>query len=189
MRTASLVLPLVAVAALIVVKPNKSGTPGSRFSVPLRGRLVASNVTISELIAAAHGGVFPLRDDQIVGGPGWLRVERFDVEAKLDAGDETKPDELFEPADDAVVSDAFALVRAVLAERFGLVVRRTRRQSAETVRRDRAARTHRGPWRHDDAPHPAAFENPRGSARSARTHRFARPLRFHAHVYTGSGAR
>lgn len=141
MRTASLVLPLVAVAALIVVKPNKSGTPGSRFSVPLRGRLVASNVTISELIAAAHGGVFPLRDDQIVGGPGWLRVERFDVEAKLDGGDETKPDELFEPADDAVVSDAFALVRAVLAERFGLVVRRTTREgpvyALTRARRDR----------------------------------------------------
>ncbi len=117
-------------AVLSVIKPNKSGTLGSRFSVPLRGRFIATNVTISELISAAHGGVFPLRDDQIVGGPAWLRSERFDVEAKLDVGDESKPDEFIEPEHDAVVSNAFALVRAVLSERFGLVVRRTTREGS-----------------------------------------------------------
>ena len=80
--------PAVPGRVLSVVKMNKTGATGSRFGVPMRGRFVATNVTVHELIAAAYGGLFLLREDQVVGGPSWLRSEHFDVEAKVDADDQ-----------------------------------------------------------------------------------------------------
>lgn len=114
---------------LSVVKPNVSGGLQGRLSVPLRNRFVATNITIAEVIAAAYGNLFPLRAEQIVGGPRWMHSERYDVEAKLDttAGDgESLSDS--EPLDDRRVFDQFAMVRAMLAERFNLSARETTRE-------------------------------------------------------------
>jgi len=111
---------------LSVVKRNVSGDVQSRLGVPHRNRFVATNVTIAEVIAAAYGNLLPLRADQVVGGPGWMRSERYDVEAKLDTsvGDD-EPFAGVEPIDDRGVVDQFAMVRAVLAERFKLGTRET----------------------------------------------------------------
>jgi hypothetical protein len=60
------------------VKPHKSddgsfgilGQPGGRFT--------ATNASLRMLIRTAY----QLQDDQIIGGPGWLSSERFDIMAK-----------------------------------------------------------------------------------------------------------
>lgn len=51
-----------------------SGTSTERAT---RGRFIATNATIAELIQFAFG----IRDFQVSGGPGWIRDERYDVVA------------------------------------------------------------------------------------------------------------
>jgi uncharacterized protein (TIGR03435 family) len=45
------------------------------------GRFVAVNIPLYFLIRTAY----QLQNDQIVGGPGWLRTDRFDIEARAEA--------------------------------------------------------------------------------------------------------
>ena len=63
---------------------------------------MAPGATVRELIAAAHG----IQDNQITGGPGWLASDRFEVLAT------TSPD--------VTMASARAMLRALLADRFGL---------------------------------------------------------------------
>jgi uncharacterized protein (TIGR03435 family) len=57
-----------------------------------RGRFIARNVTIAELIQFAFG----VRDFQVSGGPGWLRVDRFDIVATTGTSIDLN-DKLLEP--------------------------------------------------------------------------------------------
>ena len=115
------VLPFLVVASLgaqdvlSVVKLNRSGADGAMLGVPTGNRFTATNVSVRALIAAAYGGALPLRDAQIVGMPAWAGRERFDVVARQDGP--AVVDEVF---DDLSVFGAFAILRAVLAERFAL---------------------------------------------------------------------
>ena len=109
------VAPLAAQDVLSVIKPNASGQGGARLGVPVGNRFEASNVSVAALIAAAYGGAFPLQPSQIIGLPAWAARERFDVQARQDGA--AVLDDVF---DDASLSKAFALVRAVLADRFAL---------------------------------------------------------------------
>src|SRR5688572_16113920 len=60
------------------VRPSQPGaTRGGILPTP-GGRFTAIALTVHELVAIAYG---PLFDDQIVGGPDWIRRERFDVTA------------------------------------------------------------------------------------------------------------
>ena len=119
------VTPLAAQDVLSVVKPNDSGQGGARLGVPVGNRFTASNVSVAALIAAAYGGAFPLRETDIIGMPAWAARERFDVQARQDG-----PAVLDEVFDDASVSRAFALVRAVLADRFALRAHEESREGA-----------------------------------------------------------
>ena len=85
------------------------------FDFKPTGSLTARNLTLHRLIAAAYGTPFPipLPDERIVGGPEWLTTARFAVEARS----ATPP-----PAATAARDIGFML-RALLAERFGLRVR------------------------------------------------------------------
>jgi uncharacterized protein (TIGR03435 family) len=59
------------------VKPNTSGT----FLVMIRtppGRFSATNVTLRMLIRSAYGNI---PDFRTIGGPSWMDVDRFDVDA------------------------------------------------------------------------------------------------------------
>ena len=109
------VAPLAAQEVLSVIKPNASGQAGARLGVPVGNRFEASNVSVAALVAAAYGGAFPLEPSQIIGLPSWASRERFDMQARQDG-----PVVLDEVFDDASVSKAFAIVRAVLADRFAL---------------------------------------------------------------------
>lgn len=77
---------------------------GRGITVQPGGRFMAPGATVRELIAAAHG-VF---DNQITGGPGWIGSDRFEILAN------TNPD--------VSLSDARAMLRGLLTERFRLEV-------------------------------------------------------------------
>ena len=79
--------------------------PDFRGPIVMRpGRLSARNVTLGELIAIA----WRVERWQVLGGPGWLGSDEFDVEAK---------------AGDSAASDLALMLRTLLAQRFHLLVR------------------------------------------------------------------
>ena len=106
---------------VISIKPRiPDAPPGNIPNSP--DRFVRPNVTVSGLIEYAY----EVRDFQVIGGPGWLRTDRYEVSAK---------------ADTAVPQAQMRLmVRRLLAERFGLVVKHETREmdtfALVTARRD-----------------------------------------------------
>lgn len=88
------------------VKINKSGQRGGGISAIGGGRFSARNIPFKILLATAYEVNF----EQISGGPSWLDSERYDVEAK--------PDRL------ATTKQIHVMLQKLLAERFGLVLRR-----------------------------------------------------------------
>jgi uncharacterized protein (TIGR03435 family) len=103
------------------IKPNHSGTPGFRFTLPA-GRLTATNVTVKRLIAWAYNGNqagLERRDDQISGGPNWINSERYDIDAKVEDSlvDEEKRVPFNQWADEVRL-----MVQSLLVDRFKLKV-------------------------------------------------------------------
>ena len=92
---------------------NNRRLPGGRFVVtrmPLRG-----------LLRIAYGNATIFRpNDQIVGAPGWVDSDRFDIEAK--AAEEFKPDA------DGVVREHLAMLRTLLEEKFKIKARLEQRE-------------------------------------------------------------
>ena len=84
------------------VKPNASGDGKVLIQPQPGGRFTAMNVTLRQLIRYAY----QLQESQIAGGPAWLARDHFDIVAK---------------AERAGMDDRLML-RALLAERFKLVV-------------------------------------------------------------------
>jgi uncharacterized protein (TIGR03435 family) len=94
------------------VKPNKSGSENSSVRLQPGGRITATNIPLRALLRT----VYEVQDFQLVGGPDWLNVDRFDIEAK--AGRDFPP----QAAGPAI--ELIAMMRNLLAERFKLVVHR-----------------------------------------------------------------
>ena len=95
------------------IKPNTSGD-GRVMMQNQPGRYIATNVSLRLLIRNAY----QLQDFQITGGPGWVSSDRFDINAKV-------PDEfrgMAPPAPGSGPSPLGLMIRALLAERFKLVV-------------------------------------------------------------------
>ena len=87
------------------VRPTKSQLPGGVTDFRAGGRFTAENVTLLELIRPAYD----LDTYRILGGPDWIRRDRFDVQAQAGAAvsrDETR-----------------TMLRTLLADRFRLRVR------------------------------------------------------------------
>jgi uncharacterized protein (TIGR03435 family) len=104
-------VPARQVFEVASVRRNTSGSERSRGPIVQPGnRLLAENVMARSIITTAYG----LRWEQVVGGPGWLDTEHWDIEARA--------------AETATVEDVRAMLRTLLAERFGLVARRETRQ-------------------------------------------------------------
>src|SRR6266576_3662753 len=99
------------------IKPNKSGDGRVMLQVQPGGRFNATNVTLRLLIRNAY----QLQDFQIVGGPGWLASDHFDIVAKIEAGDQDAM-----PAGPPVPGQGPTrlqlMLRSLLAERFKLAV-------------------------------------------------------------------
>jgi len=64
------------------VKPNKSGSDGSRLGIRPNGYFFATNASLKSLIVQAYR----ILDFQVSGGPSWIEGDRFDVEARAEPG-------------------------------------------------------------------------------------------------------
>jgi uncharacterized protein (TIGR03435 family) len=92
------------------IRPSDPATPGARMNIGPGGTLTVVNQPLRKLITYAYD----LRNFQLVGGPGWVDTDRYDISAKA-------------PVDDAAGSrDAGGRekVRSLLSDRFGLVLHR-----------------------------------------------------------------
>jgi uncharacterized protein (TIGR03435 family) len=94
------------------VKPNASGDLRAAIGVQPGGRYLATNITPRDLVASAYG----LQSYQVVGGPSWFAVDRFDVIAKTSTDQPLTP-----PPPGGPPSAMQLMVRALLADRFSLV--------------------------------------------------------------------
>jgi bla regulator protein blaR1 len=94
------------------IKPNKSAGSGSSVLQDQSGNFTAENATLEMLIMSAMG--YGVRDFQIVGGPGWINTERYDILAK--------------PAAKAGRAEFQQMVQALLAERFQLKLHQESRE-------------------------------------------------------------
>ncbi|HEY7191960.1 MAG TPA: TIGR03435 family protein, partial [Vicinamibacterales bacterium] len=66
---------------VISIKRNTDPNSPSMFALPVGGRLRLVNQTTRMLINSSY----QIQDYQIVGGPDWLRTERYDVDAIVEA--------------------------------------------------------------------------------------------------------
>jgi uncharacterized protein (TIGR03435 family) len=91
-------------------------------------RYVVRSATMVDLVAAAYG----VKDSDVVDGPAWLEMDRFDVDAKLPPN---TPQETVQK-----------MLQSLLAERFNLVVHKDTRAQLEFVltRRIRPAKAEIG---------------------------------------------
>ena len=92
------------------IKRNTSGTGNMTIQMAPGGRLNFVNVPVRNLIVRAYG----VQPFQVIGGPAWLANDRFDVIAKAEG--------------DATPAQSNAMLRALLADRFKLVVRTETRE-------------------------------------------------------------
>ena len=94
------------------VRLAEAGVKGMNIRRDPAGGISAWNVNLRTLIVLAYN----IQDFQLSGGPRWMAAQRYDVIAKAPAGVQK--------------SDTWPMLRALLAERFHLVVHRETRESA-----------------------------------------------------------
>jgi len=107
------------------IKPSAPDAQGSGIQFMPGGGLRMTNITLKQMITFAYG----VQDFQVLGGPGWINSERYDVLAKpetsSDAGDAPMnagkmTDEQFRTAQERMR----ARLQPLLAERFQLASHR-----------------------------------------------------------------
>ena len=96
------------------INPNVPTVPGRAQTLP-GGTLMGRGMTVRELIRDAYGYRNRAQGD-IQGGPGWIDIERYDVQAKADYDFPRSTSNGLPPA-------AEGALRALLAERFNLKAR------------------------------------------------------------------
>ena len=96
------------------IKPNKSGTNMIRLMFTPSG-LSGTNVTLAMLIRTAYG----VEENQISGGPSWLKSDHYDIDAKMDS---PTADALHKLAEDQGRLARQHMLQALLADRFKLAV-------------------------------------------------------------------
>jgi bla regulator protein blaR1 len=98
-------VPRFEVAA---VKPNKSGDMRTMLMFKPDG-VSMTGVPVQLMLRIAFG----VEDDHIIGAPGWVKTDRYDIEAKVSAEDAPKLDKLKR-------DQRNAMLQPLLADRFGL---------------------------------------------------------------------
>jgi len=88
-----------------LIKPNKSGATNGSAGPQPGGRWVMVNAPVARLIRAAYPGP----TSQVIGAPAWVNSDRYDIAAKAEG--------------EVTVGQMEAMLRALLADRFKLVVR------------------------------------------------------------------
>ena len=99
---------------VVSIKRNTGGGMGSMMGFQPGGRVSVRNLPVRQVIVHAYR----IQPFQLTGGSDWLQTERYDIDAKAPDG--------------AVVTDDAinAMLRAMLADRFKLKMRRETRESA-----------------------------------------------------------
>lgn len=100
-----------------VVKPSKSDAQNSNLNLG-KDRLQAQNLTLQSLLQFAYR-LSSGSDDQIIGGPAWMKSSRFDLEGKLDPETVARVSKL---TDDERLETLRGMLRGLLADRFQLKV-------------------------------------------------------------------
>lgn len=100
--------------------PSSPTPPAIRY---VSNRLEVSNMTLQQLIAIAYDLNFA-SEQQVIGGPSWLKSERFDVRAEEDEAVSKRIHDL--PVGEQGDANR-QLIRALLTERFGLKARTEQR--------------------------------------------------------------
>jgi uncharacterized protein (TIGR03435 family) len=108
--------PPAPVFEVASVKPSKPDARGSSFNFTPGGGLTVQNGTLKGVIEAAYD----VRDFQILGGPGWVASDRYDIFAKSLSGD--PPPQPANRQED--LRKTRQRLQALLAERFQLKVHR-----------------------------------------------------------------
>jgi bla regulator protein BlaR1 len=99
------------------IRPSNPGSQGLRFDKTPDNGFRATGVTLRFLVQTAYD----VEDFQISGGAGWLRSERFDVQARSEDPDKTK----------LLQAEQFReRMRALLAARFQLSIREESKEGA-----------------------------------------------------------
>lgn len=104
------------------VKRNTSGSGQRSAGFQPGGRFTARNMTLRGLIAAAYGTPQPLPLYRIMGGPGWIDSDRFDIDARAT----TDLSDL--PGKPGWSPRGQEMLRALLAERFRVAAHREERE-------------------------------------------------------------
>jgi uncharacterized protein (TIGR03435 family) len=102
------------------VKPSSPTQQGGMELQP-NGRFVAYAVTVRNLLTTAYR----VRNFQIVGGPGWIETDRFDVEARAEEGS-IRPSSGF--PDPNVPGPMETRIQSLLEDRFQLKAHRETRE-------------------------------------------------------------
>ena len=92
------------------IKPNASGSLNANAARVAGDRYRAENVSLISLLRVAYA----VQEFQIAGHPAWANVERFDIDAKMEAGANSR--------------DWPLMLQRLLADRFKLAVRRESRE-------------------------------------------------------------
>jgi uncharacterized protein (TIGR03435 family) len=104
------------------IKPSQAADSSNRIGPTPQGGLRAQNVTPLQLIALAYG----VRPFLIVDAPDWATTQRFDIVATPDKAEEL-PQDAPGAQRDAFRDKVQQRVRALLIERFGMVIRAEKR--------------------------------------------------------------
>jgi uncharacterized protein (TIGR03435 family) len=91
---------------VVSIKKNNDPNSPTLFSLPVGGRLRLVNQTPRMLVSSSYG----IQDYQLIGGPEWLRTDRFDVEAITQATP-------LPP-----LPQFLLMIRQIMADRFSLVM-------------------------------------------------------------------
>lgn len=108
---------------VVSIRPEKPGAGMSGMETPL-GRFSATNYSVEGLIAFAYNYHQPglsLKTYQILGGPEWIRSDRFDIEAKVEDS-LVKQDEEKKLPHGEWWDQVRLMVQSMLADRFKLKV-------------------------------------------------------------------
>jgi uncharacterized protein (TIGR03435 family) len=89
---------------VVSIKAGRNDERGFHVGPTIGGRYDAANIPVRFLITQAFG----VQDYQVIGGPGWLAVQRYDIVAKLSGVDRIGEEQL-RPLLQAMLADRFRL--------------------------------------------------------------------------------
>jgi uncharacterized protein (TIGR03435 family) len=100
---------------VVSIKPNHGAGGNMTIRMAPGGRFTAENVPVKLILEQAYG----VKDSQILGAPGWIDSERYDVEAKPE---DSSADEKQKPGPEKESAQLRLMLQSMLADRFKLTL-------------------------------------------------------------------